>query len=271
MKFKQCTQIDTIKSKMILPNRILSIIVFFLVSISTLLSTTYPKPTAFVNDFANLLERSKSEQINNWAIELKEKTGVEFAIAILPDIGGKDENTAAVDLFKEWRIGNNKDEGVLILLALNERRIKIEVGYGSEPYITDAFSGQVFRTMRSYLSRGSEDWNAAFTQASLMLLNRIAKEKGVQLTGMPDYKEGRSEDSSPIPILIVIAIVVFLTIVTKGKFLEVLLWIFILSGRGGGRGGGSWGGGRNSGSGGFGGFGGFGGGRSGGGGAGGGF
>ncbi len=236
-----------------------------------LFAARYPDPVAFVNDFATVLSPETREQINNWAIELKEKTDVEFSIATLPDIGGIDENTAAVELFKQWKVGNNRDEGVLILLALKERRIKIEVGYGSEAYITDAFSGDVFRTMREHLSPGSEEWNSAFTQASLMILNRIAKEKGVQLTGVPAYSARAEGGDSPIPMLIVVIVFIFLVIVTKGRILEVLLWVLILSGRGGGgRGGGSWGGGSRGG-GGFGGFGGFGGGRSGGGGAGGGF
>ncbi|MDZ4121166.1 MAG: hypothetical protein U1C33_02000, partial [Candidatus Cloacimonadaceae bacterium] len=109
-------------------------------------------------------------------------------------------------------------------------------------------------------------------QASLMILHRVATEKGVQLTGVPSYR-GRVFDEgegSAIPGIIIVVIFIFLVIVTKGRILEVLLWMFILGGRGGGGscGGGS---GRGGSSGGFGGFGGFGGGRSGGGGAGGGF
>lgn len=242
-----------------------------LVLCASLLGKAYPDPVAFVNDFAQVLSPQTRETINGWAIELKEKTGVEFSIAILKDIAGIDENTAAVELYKQWGVGNIRDEGVLILLAIQERRIKIEVGYGSEGYLTDAFSGDVFRTMREHLGAGSESWDNAFTQASLMILNRIAVEKEVQLTGVPSYSARSSQEASPIPIIVIIIVFIFLVIVTKGRILEVLLWILILSGRGGGRGGGSWGGSSGGSSGGFGGFGGFGGGRSGGGGAGGGF
>lgn len=255
--------------------RYILLLIIGLMMISVPAVANYPRPNAFVNDFAKLLNPETTQKINNWAIELKEKTDVELAIAILPDIDGKDENTAAVELYAQWKVGNKKDEGVLILLALKERRIKIETGYGSEGYLTDAFSGDVFRQMRERLAPGSENWDEAFSIAALMILNRIATEKGVVLTGVPSYT-GRGSDNfegSPIPILIVIVVFIFLVIVTKGKILEVLLWALILSGRGGGgRGGGSWGGGSGgSSSGGFGGFGGFGGGRSGGGGAGGGF
>lgn len=244
-------------------------IAFLLLFCSLLGAVTYPKPTAYINDFAQIMSPETKNQIEGWAIELKQKTDVELAIAVMPDIGGMDENSYAVDLWKAWKIGNARDEGVLILVAVAERRIKIEVGYGSEAYLTDAYSGDVFRNMRELLPKGSEQWDQALMQGSLMLLDRIAKEKGVQLSGFPTYNQANNNvKNSPIPFIVMAIIFVFLVIVTKGKILEVLLWAIIL---GGGRGGGgSWGGG-SSGGGGFGGFGGFGGGRSGGGGAGGGF
>jgi len=233
--------------------RIASFLLLWIISLS-LWGTSFPAPQAFVNDFTSLLSADTVMKINDWAIELKQKTDVEMAIAVLADIDGMDENTAAVKLYEQWKVGNAKDEGVLILLAVRERRIRIEVGYGAEAYLTDSFSGDVYRTMKGYLPRGQEDWNAAFTQAALMIMNRIAKEKGVQLTGVPNYHLSPKPRSNPLFKIAGILFFIFLIIITKG-----------------GGGGGNWGGGRSGGSGGFGGFGGFGGGRSGGGGAGGGF
>lgn len=237
-----------------------------------------PKPLGFVSDFAGILSPQTRTQINDWAIELREKTDVDLFIATFPDIGGADEVSYGVQVYKEWEIGSKRDEGVLLFLAVKERRLRIEVGYGSEGYLPDADNIKVIQTMRSYLSKGAEDWDQAFTQGSLMLLAKIAQEKGVTLTGVSAYSQGSSKSSrrmSGFGTLGLIVLFIFLMIVTKGKILEVLLWMFILGGRGGGWGGGnsggSWGGGSSGGFGGFGGFGGGGGGRSGGGGAGGGF
>lgn len=233
-----------------------------------------PKAQGFVNDFALLLTEESRAKINDWAIELREKTGVDYAVATFPEIGGENEVSFGVRLYKAWGIGTQRDEGVLVFVAQKERKLRIEVGYGAEGYITDAYSHQVYQEMVGYLSKGSEDWDAAFMQGSLMLLSVIAQEKGVTLTGMSEYSQNRSsseQDSSPFGGLVLLAIFIILMIVTRGK---ILLWMMIFS-RGGG--GGSWGGGSGGGgfgggsSGGFGGFGGFGGGRSGGGGAGGGF
>lgn len=233
-----------------------------------------PQSTGFVNDFAGILSPQTRAQINDWAIELREKTGLDYAVATFPNIGGEDEVTFGVKLFEKWGIGSQRDEGVLVFVAVEERKLRIETGYGAEGYITDAYAYKVYQEMASYLQTGSEDWDEAFTQGSLMLLSVIAGEKGVTLTGMSDYSQrqrsGRDE-ASPFGGLALLVIFVILMIVTKGRILNVLLWILIFSrggGGGGSRGGGGFGG---SSSGGFGGFGGFGGGRSGGGGAGGGF
>lgn len=242
-----------------------------------------PEAIGFVNDFAGLLSEETHDKINDWAIELREKSGVDFAIATFENIGGEDEVDFGVRLFEHWGIGSERDEGVLILLAKSERRIRIEVGYGAEGYITDAYAHQVYNSMRSFLSqKGAENWDAAFMQGSLMILDKIAKEKEITLTGMSDYAKGlrSNEGNNGVGLVATIFIIfVFLVIVTRGEILRMLLFGsgFGGSGRGGPPfGGGGYGGGRSGGlgggsSGGFGGFGGFGGGRSGGGGAGGGF
>ncbi|MFW5627841.1 MAG: TPM domain-containing protein [Candidatus Cloacimonadaceae bacterium] len=243
-----------------------------------------PEAHGFVNDFAGILSKETHDMINDWAIELREKSDVEFAIATFENIGGENEVDFGVRLFEHWGIGSQRDEGVLVLLAKEERRIRIEVGYGSEGYITDAFSYRVYNTMRSFLSqKGAEDWDAAFMQGSLMILEQIAKEKEITLTGMSDYAKGLrgKETNNGMGLVATIFIIfVFLIIVTRGGILRFLFYssVFGGSGRGGPpySGGGFGGGGRSGGfgsgsSGGFGGFGGFGGGRSGGGGAGGGF
>jgi len=236
----------------------------------SLFSFNIPQPINWVSDYTGLISEQTKTRLNQAATELKQKTGVEIGIAIFPSIGDWDENYAALKVFETWKIGSKNDEGVLILIAVKERRIKIETGYGAEPYITDAFSGNVYRAMKELLPKGQERWDEAVSTASNLILGRIAKEKNITLTGVPEYQEQSAPVKNIMGVLILIVVFIFLMIVTKGKILEVLIWALILSGRGGGGGFGGMGGGSNGG-GGFGGFGGFGGGRSGGGGAGGGF
>ncbi len=233
-----------------------------------------PQAEGFVSDFAGVLAPETKARINDWAIELREKTEVDFAVAIFSDNGGMDDLLFGDKVFSSWKIGTKRDEGVLIWLVVNQRRLGIEVGYGAEGYITDAVAADIRDEMARYLAKGNEDWDQAFTQGSLRILSLIAREKGVTLSGVSQYSQRRSGGSEESGVGSIAGIIIFiiLMIVTRGRILHVLLWMSIFGGRGGGSwgggSGGSWGGGS---SGGFGGFGGFGGGRSGGGGARGGF
>lgn len=104
-------------------------------------------------------------------------------IATFPEMGDTNEFDFGVKVYETWKIGSQRDEGVLMLLALKERKLRIEVGYGSEGYLTDAFANSVYQEMRGYLSQGAEDWDAAFTQGSLRLLQKIAHEKRSRSAG----------------------------------------------------------------------------------------
>ena len=93
----------------------------------------YPKPVGFVNDFAGVMQNSNREQLENMLRQFRDKTGIEIVVVTVRDMGGLDENTYAVELFKEWGIGSKeRNDGLLILVAEQERRLRIEVGYGLE-------------------------------------------------------------------------------------------------------------------------------------------
>jgi len=252
--------------------RFLLLVLLILVSVSLSAQNSFPKPIGWVNDYAGVLSEQNKLELTDWLTEIKEKTDVEMAIAIFSDIGGKDYQNFATDLYRAWGVGNNKDEGVLLLIAVQERKIKFEVGYGSEGYLTDYNTNNILNEMREFLPKGNENYNEAVRQASMMIIGRIADEKGVQITGVPLYKNvsGSDKTQSRTGNLIAVAVFIFLIIITRGR---ILYWLMLMSILGGGRSGGGYGGRGGSGGfgGGFGGFGGFGGGRSGGGGAGGGF
>jgi len=250
--------------------RVLVCLFLLFISLGLYAQTAFPKPVGWVNDFAGALSEQNKQELTLWLTELKEKTDVEMTVAIFSDIGGQDYSNFATDLYRKWGVGNKKDEGILLLIAIQERKIKFEVGYGSEEYLTDSYTAEAYRTMTSLLSKGNENYDEAVKQATLLVLNRISQVKNVQITGMPGYvrQQQTTTSTNKTGTLIVIAIFIFLIIVTKGR---ILYWIMLFSILGGGNRGGGGGFGGGSSGGGFGGFGGFGGGSSGGGGAGGGF
>jgi len=105
-----------------------------------------PQPVGFVNDFADVLTPEQEADLNAIINSLEQETTAEIAIAIVSSLEGNAKEEYAVELFEEWGIGKEEtDNGLLILVAMQEREWKIEVGYGLEGAITDARAGRIAR------------------------------------------------------------------------------------------------------------------------------
>lgn len=103
-------------------------------------------PAGYVTDFAHILPADAAAALETKLSGLEQATGVEIAVATVPSLGGDTIEDYAVRLFKEWGIGNKgKDNGLLLLVAPAEHRVRIEVGYGLEGTVTDLQSGAIIR------------------------------------------------------------------------------------------------------------------------------
>jgi len=98
----------------------------------------FPRPEGFVNDYAGVLSYSAKEKIRNIAGEVKTKTQAEIAVAVIKTTYPLELSDYAVKLFKDWGIGKKgMDNGVLVLVATDDRKVRIETGYGLEGALTD--------------------------------------------------------------------------------------------------------------------------------------
>jgi uncharacterized protein len=204
-------------------------------------------------------------------------TGAQFAIVTVDSLEDEPVEDVAVRLFKEWGIGKKgTDEGLLVLLAIKDRKNRVEIGYGLEPLISDGYAGGVLRGIRPILRQGN--YGGALMAAAQQLGQHVADAKGVTIEGQPRPQTGaRDSDGGGgiFGLIIFFVILMFMMRVIGGRgggsglggFLTGMLLGNMMGGRrSGGWGGGGFGGGFGGGGGG-GGFGGFGGGSSGGGGA----
>jgi uncharacterized protein len=106
--------------------------------------TDWPEPRGFVNDFAGVLSSEQAATLQTIATRLKEGSGAELAIVTVETVAPLDAKTYAVELFSRWGIGRkDRDDGLLILLAMAERRIEVEVGYGLEGALPDGRVGRI--------------------------------------------------------------------------------------------------------------------------------
>lgn len=248
-------------------NNISKIVWLFFIS-TTVFAQEYPNYIGYVNDFANILSSEYRDKLTNLAVELEQKTSAELAIVIIKTTSSQPINMYATELFTKWGIGKKgKDNGVLILAALDDRKVFIMPGYGLEGILPDGVCGEIYRNIMKPKFREGNFGEGLFL-ASSEIANRIATEQGVTITGAA--KVDMQSDAPVISKIITLIIVLFFIIFIFSSRLGILGLLFLPRGRGG-----YWTGGTSGGHGGFsgssGGFGGFGGGSCGGGGAGGGW
>jgi uncharacterized protein len=230
----------------------------------------YPHPTGAVNDFANVISPEQRVAMEGLAREVLQKAGTAVVVVTVPTVGDRVVDDYATRLYETWGIGKKgQDKGVLILLAMKERRVRIETGYGVEGILPDGVVGEIIRLqVIPYLKQG--DYGRGLLNAMTAVSDIIARDAGVTLTGRPQPQPQPARPTGGVPVspftLVLLAIVVILMLFTRpGR--QIMALLLLSSFGGGGRG---YGGGSSGGFGGFsGGFGGFGGGMSGGGGAGG--
>ncbi len=98
-------------------------------------------PGGFVNDYAGLLNSGQRQQLETKLSDFEKTTGNEIVIATISNLDGDTIENFAVKLFEEWKIGKKgNDNGILVLIAKEDRKMRIEVGYGLEGVLTDAQS-----------------------------------------------------------------------------------------------------------------------------------
>jgi uncharacterized protein len=102
---------------------------------------SYPALTGRVVDAAGVLQPDARTRLETKLKDLEDKSGIQLVVATVPDLGGEEIEPYANGLFRSWKLGEAKqNNGVLLLVAPKERRVRIEVGYGEEGTLTDALS-----------------------------------------------------------------------------------------------------------------------------------
>ncbi|MEO8130059.1 MAG: TPM domain-containing protein, partial [Bryobacteraceae bacterium] len=223
------------------------------------------KPQGYVSDFANVISPQSRQELERYCALVEKATGAQMAFVTMDTLDGEPVDDVANNLYRQWGIGKKgTDEGLLLLLIIKDKRSRLEIGRGLEPYITDATSGTTLREMRPSLRTGN--YGEAFYSAAHTLGNRIAQAKGVTLDDATYKPRQRRQAPTEIPWPMVVGGILLLLFLIKsggggggGLLAGMLLGNLLGGGRRGGGGGGF--GGYDSGGGGSGGgFGGFGGG-----------
>ncbi len=254
--------------------RTLAVIALILcAAICTAAFASTPEPPAvprdYVTDLAGIIRPDVRDRLNGLLGALEQKTTAQVLVLTVQSLDGQSIEEFALSTKERWKLGQKgKDNGVLLVVAVKDRKYRFEVGYGLESVLPDSMVGSIGR---EYLvpSFRQGDYGGGVSAAVSAVVQTIAASEGVSITGMPEVRpEGRGYEARPlgagqVVLFALFALVAVILFITHPRQCMLLMLVSSFGGRGG------WSGGGGGGFGGFGGgsFGGGGGGSGGGGGA----
>lgn len=208
------------------------------------------RPTSYVSDFAGVIDAGSKQQMEQLSTEVYQQAHATIIVVTVHSLNGESIEQFSNDLYQKWRIGpKDTDRGILMLLAINDRQRRIEVGYGLEGILNDAKVGDIGRTMVPWLQRG--EYGQGLLDAQQQIAKVIAADANVTLAPMerpvrqPEPQRGRKDWLG-----IVVFFVILFFIFGGGRRGGGGIWPWLVVGNmmGGGRrgrwgGGGGWGGG----------------------------
>ncbi len=199
-----------------------------------------------VNDLGGILSSSEEQSLSSYLTQIEEQTSAQVALLIIKSLEGENLEDYSLRILENWGkkkgLGQkDRDNGVLLLVALRDRKIRIEVGYGLEPILPDGKCGYIIRNLIApAFKRG--DYYGGLRAAVAKIGGVITREDDISEAELKKYrKQQKKKKGSGFPFGIIVFIIIIALNLMKG------------GGRGGRGGGIYWGGGGSSG-GGFGGF-----------------
>ena len=208
---------------------------FIVLSALSMAGQSFPKPQGYVNDFANIINARDESQIRSMSEAVERATSIEIAVVTVSSMspyGSIEEFSIA--LASDWEIGKKgEDNGILLIVALQERKTRIEVGYGLEGIFPDGLVGRIMDTSMVPYFR-ENDFSTGFAKAVEGVAGVISREYDVDFSSVSQRESEkytrttRGSRRSLYPYLSFI----FILLIGGGRFLWPLL---ILGGMGRGR------------------------------------
>ena len=201
-----------------LSNSIKLLILFLLLLVPSKILALEPTSEFYVNDYANVLSKETEEEIVDYSKSLYEKTSAQIVVVTVDTVGDSDIESYATDLFRSFGIGDkDKNNGLLILLAVNDRKSRIEVGYGLEEVLNDSKTGR-FQDDYMIPYYKEDDWDKGILNGYKAFYKELCNYYDISTDVVATNTYSSNRDNSNVynaPFLIIN----FLLTITKGKIL----------------------------------------------------
>ena len=192
---------------------------FFVTACLTLVAAvaaaqTFPSPTGRISDFAQVIDAQTEAQIDRDLDQLEQQTSSEIAVATVTSLDGLSIEEYASRLFQQWGIGRAKDDnGVLVLVAPAEHKMRIEVGYGLEGVLPDGLAGQIIR--EAFTPRfKADDYSGGIRDGVARLVTVVQKHQVLTPEELAAFNASNSDDDlADVPAWILLPfLAVFVTV-----------------------------------------------------------
>ena len=195
-----------------LPAIWLALVALCLAALAAAADPAIPPLTGRVVDNAGVIDADARQRLDTKLKAFEDKSGIQLVVATLPSLDGAEIEPYANSLFRAWKLGEAKtNNGVLLLVAPKERRVRIEVGYGLEGMLTDALS-KVIITNAMVPRFKAGDFSGGIERGTDDIITVLSTDS-TDWQKRPDLREARSDDAGSfqqILPLLVFAIVIFL-------------------------------------------------------------
>eukprot|EP01037_Dinobryon_pediforme_P002345 gene2345-2382_t len=191
----------------------------------------YPALTGRVVDNAHILNAATQQSLVTKLTQLEDKSQIQLVVATVPSLDGQEIEPYANTLFRQWKLGiNGKDNGLLLLVAPTERRVRIEVGYGLEGTITDAVSKIIIaNSITPKFKTG--DYNSGISAGVDDLIAAVSVEAGTWQPKKPNANPQNSAAGGIIGFLIIgFFILVVISLLRGGTFGQIVLMMLLSGG-----------------------------------------
>lgn len=190
--------------------RNLTIVALVLAAVTPAAGAPVPAPQGFVTDRAGVIDAGTTAELTALLEELQQKTGAEIAVLTVDTTAPLDDFSYAMQVAEAWKPGKKgEDTGVLVLVAVKDRKVRILTGYGVEDILPDGLVGEIRdRQMLPEFRAGR--MAAGIWKGVAALANRIAASRGVALSGAPAPPAAAAPPPLPLWIVVLILVAILL-------------------------------------------------------------
>jgi len=186
--------------------RILCLLFFLAVlAASEAMALDVPKLTGRVNDYATMLSPATRQQLETVLADFEGQESTQLAVLTIPSLEGAVLEEFSLQVAESWRLGQKgRDNGALLLIVKNDRKLRIEVGYGLEGKLTDLTSGRIIRdTIKPHFRKG--DFDQGVSEGVSAMIAAVRGEFQAEQAAAPSVSSSSGGDSGGLIGFVVIA------------------------------------------------------------------